>query len=137
MLRHIFLRRAAVFGAVAPAGLFALLPARAQTPGLIVTPAALPSSATAPRPPACTVAAEQVRFDRPLPRTARRLVSGEPIKIVALGSSSTFGAGASGLIHSGDSQMARSSSSSRHESRNCRQRHPSGPPSTSGDRLGS
>src|SRR5215831_8334638 len=35
----------------------------------------------------------------------------------------------SGLIHSGDSQMARSSSSSRHESRNCRQRHPSGPPS--------
>src|SRR6516165_8416025 len=28
---------------------------------------------------------------------------------------------ASGLIHSGDSQMARSSSSSRHESRNCRQ----------------
>src|SRR5262249_2340514 len=37
---------------------------------------------------------------------------------------------ASGLIHSGDSQMARSSSSSRHESRNCRQRHPSGPPST-------
>src|SRR5262245_28187774 len=92
MLRHIFLRRAAVFGAVATAGLFALLPARAQTPGLIVTPAA---SATAPRPPACTVAAEQVRFDRPLPRTARRLVSGEPIKIVALGSSSTFGAGAS------------------------------------------
>src|SRR6516164_9919101 len=46
-------------------------------------------------------------------------------------------ADASGLIHSGDSQMARSSSSSRHESRNCRQRHPSGPPSTSGDRLGS
>jgi hypothetical protein len=30
---------------------------------------------------------------------------------------------ASGLIHSGDSQIARSSSSSRHESRNCRQRH--------------
>jgi hypothetical protein len=35
----------------------------------------------------------------------------------------------SGLIHSGDSQIARSSSSSRHESRNCRQRHPSGSPS--------
>jgi tripartite-type tricarboxylate transporter receptor subunit TctC len=30
---------------------------------------------------------------------------------------------ASGLIHSGDSQNARSSSSSRHESRNCRERH--------------
>src|SRR2546430_720560 len=36
---------------------------------------------------------------------------------------------ASGLIHSGDSQIARSSSSSGHESRNCRQRHPSGLPS--------
>ena len=106
MLRHIFLRRAAVFGAVATAGLFALLPARAQTPGLIVTPAALPSSATAPRPPACTVAAEQVRFDRPLPRTARRLVSGEPIKIVALGSSSTFGAGASTSAASYPSRLA-------------------------------
>src|SRR5262249_4569131 len=89
MHRHIFLRRAAVFGAVATAGLFALLPVRAQTAGSIITPAALPRS------PACVVAAEQVRFDRPLPRTARRLVSGEPIKIVALGSSSTFGAGAS------------------------------------------
>src|SRR5712671_1983079 len=35
-----------------------------------------------------------------------------------------------GLIHSNDAQMDRSSSSSRHESRNCRERHPSGPPST-------
>jgi crotonobetainyl-CoA:carnitine CoA-transferase CaiB-like acyl-CoA transferase len=37
---------------------------------------------------------------------------------------------ASDLIHSDDSQIARSSSRSRHESRNCRERHPSGPPST-------
>src|SRR6266478_2731479 len=36
----------------------------------------------------------------------------------------------SGLIHSNDSQIDRSSSSSRHESRNCRERHPRGPPST-------
>ena len=35
----------------------------------------------------------------------------------------------SGLIHSGDSQIARSSSSSRHESRNCRQRHAGRSPS--------
>ncbi len=35
----------------------------------------------------------------------------------------------SGLIHSDDSQIVRSSSSSHHESRNCRERHPSGPPS--------
>jgi lysophospholipase L1-like esterase len=41
------------------------------------------------------VATDQVRFDFPLPRTARLLVSGLPIKIVALGSSSTYGAGAS------------------------------------------
>ncbi|HET9245830.1 MAG TPA: hypothetical protein VFO15_08495, partial [Xanthobacteraceae bacterium] len=80
MHRHIFLRRAAVFGAAATAGLLAFLPAQAQTPGSIVTPAALTSPATAPRAPACKVAAEQVRFDRPLPRTARLLVSGEPIK---------------------------------------------------------
>jgi acyl-CoA thioesterase I len=106
MHRHIFLRRAAVFGAAATAGLLALLPARAQTPGSIVTTAALTSSATAPRPPACTVAAEQVRFDRPLPRTARLLVSGEPIKIVALGSSSTFGAGASTSAASYPSRLA-------------------------------
>jgi acyl-CoA thioesterase I len=106
MHRHIFLRRAAVFGAAATAGLLAFLPARAQTPGSIVTPAALTSSATAPRPPACTVAAEQVRFDRPLPRTARLLVSGEPIKIVALGSSSTFGAGASTSAASYPSRLA-------------------------------
>jgi lysophospholipase L1-like esterase len=52
------------------------------------------------------VAAEQVRFDRPLPRTARRLVSGEPIKIVALGSSSTFGAGASTSAASYPSRLA-------------------------------
>jgi acyl-CoA thioesterase I len=103
---HIFLRRAAVFGAVATAGLFALLPARAQTPGSIVTPAALTSSATAPRTPACVMAAEQVRFDRPLPRTARLLVSGKPIKIVALGSSSTFGAGASTSAASYPSRLA-------------------------------
>lgn len=42
----------------------------------------------------------------------------------------TLLATASGLIHSDDSQMERSSSSSGHESRNCRERHPSGPPST-------
>jgi hypothetical protein len=36
----------------------------------------------------------------------------------------------SGLIHSGDSQITRSSSSSRHESRNCRQRHAGRSPST-------
>jgi len=41
------------------------------------------------------VTIEQVRFDRPLPRIGRLIASGKPIKIVALGSSSTYGAGAS------------------------------------------
>jgi len=106
MHRHVFWARAAVFAAVATAGLFALLPAQAQPPGSIATPAALSSSATAPRPPACMVAAEQVRFDLPLPRTARLLAAGKPIKIVALGSSSTFGAGASTSAASYPSRLA-------------------------------
>jgi acyl-CoA thioesterase I len=106
MHRHVFCSRAAVFAAVATAGIVALLPARAQTPGSIAIPTALTSSAVAPRPPACMVAVEQVRFDRPLPRTARLLISGEPIKIVALGSSSTFGAGASTSAASYPSRLA-------------------------------
>jgi len=43
----------------------------------------------------CAIAPEQARFDFPLPHTSRALASGRPLKIVALGSSSTYGAGAS------------------------------------------
>jgi acyl-CoA thioesterase I len=82
-----FLRRAAVFGVVVTLGLFASLPARAQSSGSISTAATLA--------PACAVSPQQARFDFPLPRMARQLASGKPIKIVALGSSSTYGAGAS------------------------------------------
>src|SRR6266404_3761215 len=104
MHRHLFLRRAAIFAVAATAGVVALLPARAQTPGLIAAPAALTSPA--PRPAACVIAAEQVRFDVPLVRTARLLAGGKPIKIVALGSSSTFGAGASTSAASYPSRLA-------------------------------
>jgi lysophospholipase L1-like esterase len=52
------------------------------------------------------VATDQVRFDFPLPRTARLLVSGLPIKIVALGSSSTYGVGASASAASYPSRLA-------------------------------
>jgi len=104
MHRHLFLRRAAIFAVAAAAGVVALLPARAQTPGLIATPAALTSPA--PRPAACVIAAEQVLFDVPLVRMARLLASGKPIKIVALGSSSTFGAGASTSAASYPSRLA-------------------------------
>jgi acyl-CoA thioesterase I len=92
MYRHFVLRPAAVWSAVAIAGMLSLLPARAQQPSR--TPAAAPA-ATAQGLPTCVVAADQARFDFPLPRVTRRLANGEPIKIVALGSSSTYGAGAS------------------------------------------
>lgn len=45
--------------------------------------------------PSCAVPADLTRLDRPLARTARRLAAGEPLTIVAIGSSSTAGAGAS------------------------------------------
>jgi acyl-CoA thioesterase I len=105
---HVFFRRAALVGAVVTATLIALLPAPAQTPGSIASPAppAAPPSATMPRAAACAVAADQVRFDYPLPRTARLLAGGKPIKIVALGSSSTYGAGASTSAASYPSRLA-------------------------------
>ncbi len=45
-------------------------------------------------PPPCRAPAEMVTLDQPLTRTALALASGEPVVIVALGSSSTAGAGA-------------------------------------------
>jgi lysophospholipase L1-like esterase len=65
-------------------------------------PALLTSSAT----PACAVSAAQVRLNQALPRLARRLANGKPIKIVALGSSSTSGAGASSSAASYPSRLA-------------------------------
>ncbi|MGB8281694.1 MAG: hypothetical protein WCE74_12220, partial [Pseudolabrys sp.] len=43
----------------------------------------------------CVAPADLIRLDQPLRRTARRLASHKLIMIVALGSSSTAGAGAS------------------------------------------
>jgi lysophospholipase L1-like esterase len=103
---QVFLRRGALLGASATAAVVALLPAQAQAPGPVAAPAALSSSAGPARQPACAVAAEQVRFDRPLPRTGRLLAAGKPIKIVALGSSSTYGAGASTSAASYPSRLA-------------------------------
>ena len=110
MHRHFFLRRAVVLGAVATLSLLVIGPARAQLRGAVATPAVQPApSSTTPAAPhsvACTVATDQVRFDFPLPRTARLLVSGLPIKIVALGSSSTYGVGASTSAASYPSRLA-------------------------------
>jgi len=54
----------------------------------------LPARAQAPVS-GCNVSLDQVRLANPLARFAHRLVSEEPITIVAIGSSSTAGAGAS------------------------------------------
>lgn len=99
---HLLLRRAGICAAVATVSLLAPVPVKAQTPGS----AALPASTSAPRAAECRVAADQVRLDVPLVRTARLLASGAPIKIVALGSSSTYGAGASTSAASYPSRLA-------------------------------
>ena len=100
------LRRGALLGAVATAAIIALFPARAQTPLPAAAPAALTSPAAGVRAAACAPTLDQVRFDRSLPRLGRLIAAGTPIKIVALGSSSTFGAGASSSAASYPSRLA-------------------------------
>jgi acyl-CoA thioesterase-1 len=101
---QIFWRSGALLGAVATAAIIALFPARAQTPGPVAAPAASPAANA--RGAACAPTLEQVRVDRPLPRIGRLLAAGKPIKIVALGSSSTYGAGASTSAASYPSRLA-------------------------------
>jgi acyl-CoA thioesterase-1 len=55
---------------------------------------------------ACRAPAEFTRLDHPLLRTAQRLASGEPLTIVAIGSSSTAGAGASSRAANYPSRLA-------------------------------
>jgi acyl-CoA thioesterase I len=54
----------------------------------------------------CTAPADIARLAQPLPRTAARLARHEPLTIVAVGSSSTFGAGASSPAASYPSRLA-------------------------------
>jgi acyl-CoA thioesterase-1 len=101
MYRHLLLRRAAMSGAIVALGFLALQPAYAQMLGVA------PAAATNAGPPAaCNVTLDQVRLDLPLVHTARVLASGKPLKIVALGSSSTYGAGASTSAASYPSRLA-------------------------------
>ena len=64
----------------------------AATPAV---PSGAPAAVAADAHPACRVVASQDRLDYPLVRVARHLESDRSIKIVAIGSSSTAGAGAS------------------------------------------
>jgi acyl-CoA thioesterase-1 len=68
-------------------------PAAAADPA--AAKAALPTDPVTAKPVPCSAPADIARLARPLTRTARRLAAGEPVKIVAVGSSSTAGAGAS------------------------------------------
>lgn len=56
--------------------------------------------------PGCTAPAEIVRIARPLNHVAQRLAAAQPLTIVAIGSSSTAGAGASSRDHSYPSRLA-------------------------------
>lgn len=58
------------------------------------------------QPPACAAPADLVRLDYGLPRTARRLAIDGTLTIVAIGSSSTGGAGASSSAASYPSRLA-------------------------------
>jgi len=71
-------------------------------------PAALhPTTApTMPAPPACSAPSRLSYLDHPLLHTARRLATGEPLVIVAIGSSSTAGAGASSPAATYPSRLA-------------------------------
>ena len=90
----------------AAAGLLALAmlaPAHAQV--LAVQPAA-PVAPAQTSGFACSAPAEVTRLNYPLRHAARRLASGEPLTIVAIGSSSTAGAGASSPAASYPSRLA-------------------------------
>src|SRR5262245_28554333 len=54
---------------------------------------------------ACTAPTDVMRLTRPLAHTAERLAKHEPLTIVAVGSSSTFGAGASSSAASYPSRL--------------------------------
>jgi acyl-CoA thioesterase I len=92
MMHRRFRRPPVLLPAAAAALLLALAPLAAQT--LSATDPAAEAAAPV-EPPLCVVPAKEARFERPLVRLSHRLAADRPIKIVAIGSSSTAGAGAS------------------------------------------
>ena len=78
-----------VLAAALVAGLAFASPARADTAG-----------------PSCTTPLDLVRLTNPLPHLAQKIAAGDPITIVAIGSSSTAGAGASSPDASYPSQLS-------------------------------
>src|SRR3989442_15998007 len=79
-----------------------LAPLVCAAPALLVmllTPVPAPAQTLA-----CTGPSD--RLDQPLRRTAQRLMSGQPLTVVAIGSSSTSGAGASSSAAAYPSRLA-------------------------------
>ena len=75
---------------------FALAAASAAVLAIVAAPLhSVAQDAPAPKPHACIGPAELVRLDHVLARSARQLNKALPLRIVAIGSSSTAGAGAS------------------------------------------
>jgi acyl-CoA thioesterase I len=117
MTHTLALRRIAALSALALAVTFVCSPLWAQSriPSAAVggsgkvadapkaaNPKAADSKAAEPK---CGVQPDIARFDQRLPRVALRLAGGVPIKIVAIGSSSTFGAGSSSPANSYPSRL--------------------------------
>jgi acyl-CoA thioesterase I len=91
-----------------------IVPAATPTPGALPAPSKRTNTASAPpasspmaiSPFACKTPAALTRFDIPLRRTTRRLANDMPLTIVAIGSSSTAGAGASSPAANYPSRLA-------------------------------
>jgi acyl-CoA thioesterase-1 len=81
-------RRVGFFTAMMVAALLAPMAAAAETPA-----------------PSCSAPSDLMRLDRAIAHTAARLAEGRSLKIVALGSSSTFGVGASSPARSYPSRL--------------------------------
>jgi acyl-CoA thioesterase I len=95
------------FGAAGLIALAVAASARAEVAGApIAARAQTTTNQAAAAAPVCNAPTELTRFVHPLTRTARRLASGAPLVIVAVGSSSTFGAGASSPAASYPSRLA-------------------------------
>jgi acyl-CoA thioesterase I len=78
--------------------------AQRSAPASASKPAITPAAAVTPT--ACRAPASITRLDRPLLHVMRRLASGAPLTVVAIGSSSTAGAGASSIDANYPSQLA-------------------------------
>jgi acyl-CoA thioesterase I len=106
MTHTLSLRRVAMLAAFAVAVVVASNPLWAQnrTPSAGAAAGKIAEAPKAPNPQ-CAVQADTAHFDQRLSRVALRLAGGVPIKIVAIGSSSTFGAGASSPANSYPSRL--------------------------------